>query len=648
MPARSAYHDLHRLRRTVLLPNGGGLTDGQLLEEFVLRRDEAAFEALVRRHGPMVLGVCRRVIGHEPDAEDAFQAAFLVLVRRAASIVPREKVATWLYGVAYRTALEARKVMIRRRNKEKPMKDVLDFNPTSKADRQELTQLLDQELSRLPDKYRLPVVLCELVGRSRKEVAQQLRLPEGTLSSRLAMARKMLARRLARRGVTLPASALAVELSGQGATAAVPLSLVDVTVNTAATLAKGAAPAAGSVSAKVISLTEVVSKAMFLTKLKLSAVLIFAVLTAGLGAGLLARQGLPYQPVLQIRDASPNAALENVVVASEKDVGEGNKKRSQERAPKKWKVRLDLDTGHRLEVWSVAFWPDGKLLATASLDKTVKLWDPASGKEIAILKMSLPVRSVAISQDGNQLAVGQGEIGENKAGELAIGDAKTRRIAGQIWKRNSPVYSVDYSPDGRFLAATFRAQAGQDQDKTITLWGHGGGKENWLQHEGLVYAVKFSPDGKILASAGSDKTVRLWDPATGKEIRRINAHSAEVRAVAFSPDGKRLVTAGQDKKVNLWDVATGKQIAALDENQGGVLSVALSPDGHILASADGQRDQSVKLWDLTRMKQIDVQPVDQHHIKFVAFSPDGNTLVTVGDGTHVKLWSREAPNRDAK
>src|SRR5439155_17351329 len=125
-------------RRAVLLENGGGLTDGQLLEGFIARRDEAAFEALVRRHGPMVLSVCRRIIGHEPDAEDAFQAAFLVLVRRASSIVPREKVGNWLYGVAYRTALEARKVMIRRRNKEKPLTDLLDPNPISKADRHEL------------------------------------------------------------------------------------------------------------------------------------------------------------------------------------------------------------------------------------------------------------------------------------------------------------------------------------------------------------------------------------------------------------------------------------------------------------------------------------------------------------------------------
>src|SRR5437660_7271840 len=119
----TVVRSLHALAQA---EQGGEPADGQLLERFAARRDEEAFALLVRRHGPMVLGVCRRVTGHEPDAEDAFQAAFLVLVRRAASIMPREKVGNWLYGVAYRTALEARKTMLRRRNKEKPLADLID------------------------------------------------------------------------------------------------------------------------------------------------------------------------------------------------------------------------------------------------------------------------------------------------------------------------------------------------------------------------------------------------------------------------------------------------------------------------------------------------------------------------------------------
>src|SRR5262245_14764124 len=182
---------LPHLRRVVLLRDGGGMTEGQLLDCFLASRDEAAFEALVRRLGPMVLGVCRRILGDPHDVEDAFQATFLVAVRKAASVRPRELFGNWLYGVAYRTALVARARIIRRRAREKQFED-LPHPPQVEPESswQELRPFLDQEVSRLPDKYRLPVVLCDLEGRSRQEVARQLRLPEGTVSSRLAAARK--------------------------------------------------------------------------------------------------------------------------------------------------------------------------------------------------------------------------------------------------------------------------------------------------------------------------------------------------------------------------------------------------------------------------------------------------------------------------
>src|SRR5262249_12792484 len=157
------------------------------------RRDDDAFEALVRRHGPMVLGVCRRVVGHDAEADDAFQATFLVLARKANAIAQRDLLANWLYGVAFRTALEARSRMLRRHSLEQPFDDFPQFETEAEAERAELLALLDSELNRLADKYRVPVVLCELEGRSRREVARQLGIPEGTLSSRLAAARRLLA-----------------------------------------------------------------------------------------------------------------------------------------------------------------------------------------------------------------------------------------------------------------------------------------------------------------------------------------------------------------------------------------------------------------------------------------------------------------------
>ncbi|HZU38017.1 MAG TPA: sigma-70 family RNA polymerase sigma factor, partial [Gemmataceae bacterium] len=155
---------LRQLRRAALLSAGDGPSDAQLLDSFLDRREEAAFEALVRRHGPMVLSVCRRVVGNVHDADDAFQATFLVLVRKAASLRSRHLLAGWLYGVAYRTALKARCMNLKRRVKEQHVADRTQSQPNTDGPPEELLARLDEELNRLPDRYRLPVVLCELQG----------------------------------------------------------------------------------------------------------------------------------------------------------------------------------------------------------------------------------------------------------------------------------------------------------------------------------------------------------------------------------------------------------------------------------------------------------------------------------------------------
>src|SRR5262245_28258587 len=191
---------LRRLRRWARPRDGGGAPDAELLGRYVERQDPAAFEALLVRHGPMVLGVCRRVLASAADAEDAFQATFLVLVRKAASVVPRGMVGNWLYGVAYRTATSAKAMNARRRAKERAA-----ARPEAREEERwtDLRPVLDEEMSRLPEKYRVPVVLCDLEGRTRREAARQLGWPEGTLSTRLRAGRGLLARALGRRGLAL-------------------------------------------------------------------------------------------------------------------------------------------------------------------------------------------------------------------------------------------------------------------------------------------------------------------------------------------------------------------------------------------------------------------------------------------------------------
>jgi RNA polymerase sigma factor (sigma-70 family) len=256
----------------------GGLSDGQLLGRFLDSREEAAFAALVRRHGPMVLGVCRRLLGNVHDAEDAFQATFLLLARKAASVVQREAVGSWLYSVAYRTAVEARAAANRRRGRERQVVD-MPHPEVAPAEAQDWRPLLDRELNQLPEKYRDPLVLCDLQGNSRKQAARALGLLEGTLASRLATARRMLARRLARYGISLSGGALAVAV-GQGASAAVSAALVSVTVEAAVVVAAGHAVAVATPAA--ILMNEVL-KAMLVKKLKfvVSGLMVAVMLGAG-------------------------------------------------------------------------------------------------------------------------------------------------------------------------------------------------------------------------------------------------------------------------------------------------------------------------------------------------------------------------------
>jgi RNA polymerase sigma factor (sigma-70 family) len=279
---------VEQLRHTALARSDA--RDGDLLDAFVARREESAFELLVRRHGPMVLGVCLRVLGNRHDAEDAFQATFLVLVRKAASVEPRELVGNWLYGVAYQTAVRARATAGKRYSRETLMNTLPEPAVEPGDPWLDLQPILDQELSRLADKYRVPIILCDLEGKTRKEAADQLGVPEGTINSRLARGRTILAQRLTNRGVTLSAGALAALLASQ-ASAAVSAPLLTATLKTGG----------GIASAQVALLAEGVVKAMFLTKLgKLAAISILCLaICTGVG-------GLGYS---SMTDAEPNQAL---------------------------------------------------------------------------------------------------------------------------------------------------------------------------------------------------------------------------------------------------------------------------------------------------------------------------------------------------
>jgi RNA polymerase sigma factor (sigma-70 family) len=293
-----AVRQINRLFRD---GTASGLTDGQLIERFTTRKAEAAeiaFETLVNRHGPMVLRVIRGLLRDPRDVEDAFQATFLVLVKKAHAIGERDLLGPWLYGVARRVALKARKVAAKRNQREGGLIDDPPGEPTE-SPWLDLRPILHEELSRLPDKYKKPVILCHLQGLTHAEAAQELAWPVGTVSVRLTRARKLLKDRLTRRGLSTTANLWPIGLLAEGASAIVPQTWIQTTTKAAIALAIGKKLAAGTISAGAITLTKRTLTMMLVNRLKWLAIPLS--LAIGAAGGMVVNQQI------QIRSADPKA-----------------------------------------------------------------------------------------------------------------------------------------------------------------------------------------------------------------------------------------------------------------------------------------------------------------------------------------------------
>jgi RNA polymerase sigma factor (sigma-70 family) len=291
---------LQHIRKLAHAGDGAAeLTDRELLERFTAGHEEPVFEALVERHGPLVLAVCRRVLQHEQDAEDAFQATFLVLARKAGSIRKHASVGSWLFGVAYRLALKARAGASRRHARERRFAVMSPTQSQPRESLEDIRPILDEELHRLPEKYRAPLVLCYLEGKTHVEAARTLGWPSGSMTKRLQRAREMLRVRLSRRGLALSGGLLATMLA-ESARAAVPAALVQSSVRAALLSATGQA-LAGTVSAEAASLAEGVFETMLLTKVKVWMVLLVTLTALAAGALLAAHR----------EDQQPQEAREN-------------------------------------------------------------------------------------------------------------------------------------------------------------------------------------------------------------------------------------------------------------------------------------------------------------------------------------------------
>jgi RNA polymerase sigma factor (sigma-70 family) len=398
MPTSPISEVIQRLR-SALLPEGADLTDGQLLECFVSRREPAALEALVRRHAAMVWGVCRRVLRNHHDVEDAFQATFLVLARKAAAIRSPARVGNWLYGVAHQTALKARATRASRQGRERPVTDMPEPAATGPKLWDDLQPLLDHELSRLPEKYRTVIVLCELEGKALKEAARQLGLPQGTVASRLARARAMLARRLGPHGLVVSGGVLAAALSQGTASAGVPPSVMSSAIKAVTSVAAGQV-AAGVVSLNVAALTDGVIKAMLLKKLKgVTTVLVAVALlaaAAAVGSGAVLRRTGAAEP------GQPGVQAGTPLTGAEQDA-QAEKRPAEDRSQEpKGKGEGDAPKGGA---------------ARGGADESVKPSEPTAERVKAVRQMysKLPCdilgfaepakRIVAVQKDGRTLQV---------------------------------------------------------------------------------------------------------------------------------------------------------------------------------------------------------------------------------------------------
>jgi RNA polymerase sigma factor (sigma-70 family) len=559
-PLRQLLDRLH-----TLMPSRGtpGLSDAQLLERFCRQGDEAAFEVVVRRYEGLVLGVCRRVLRDAHSAEDAFQATFLALVRKAGLVGRRGSVAGWLYQVAYHTAVRAGAAAARRVGRERLGVDVTGTaganDPAAEVEARELEVLLDAELSRLSPKYRDPVVLCYLEGKTYDEASQELGCPKGTLATRLAYAREWLRRRLAGRHL-LGCGALAALFTGRASAASL--------VGTSRALTLSFASGRAAAGPQVVALAEGVLRSMWLTKIRVAAVTLLTVGLLGLGTGLFAYQAPTEEPPAAEKPAAP------LSVAAGKVVGE-----------------VHCFQGHTASVQRVAFSPDGRQLLSCGLDGAIILWDLQTGREIRRFSgHGDRVDCVSFRADGRRF------LSASWDWTVRLWDVKTGKELKQVRFQGEPgvhVSGVWWFPDGRrFLALATDHEALQIYDVRS-----GALLKDFRRHPGHIYAAALSPDGRRVLEASYDYVapIRLWDVASGKLLREFKGYTSKTFGIAFSPDGRLALSTGEDPLVRLWDVETGEIVRVFKGHRSGVEGVAYSPDGRRVLTAGS--DQTVRLWN---------------------------------------------------
>jgi RNA polymerase sigma factor (sigma-70 family) len=605
-------------------------SDAVLLARFIDRRDRDALAALVTRHGPMVQRVARTVLGNTPEADDVFQATFLVLTRKAAALKRRAALAGWLYGVAYRLSLQARTAAARRQAHEKQVVVRAPADPLDELTLREAQAILAEELHRLPERYRAPLLLCYWEGTTQDDAARRLGWSLSTLKRWLERAREMMGRRLERRGLTMGA-VLAGGLVVQGATsAAIAARLSERTAQTALLCLMGGAAASESQTA--VALAESMLRPWLAGKLAWSTTLILLLSVAAVCVELGLRVNSEHHLDAEGQNAEPFAPPKQNAEKQISRVDAFGDPLPDEALARLGTTRLR----HGALVYSVVFAPDGKTLATADASGFVYVWESDTGKQRWQYDLSSAPGQVGwdaagtlvYSPDGKMLAAARANR------PPCIFDVANGGILHELGGTGRANW-VAFSPDGKQLAYNAFSNPSDDRPAMCLADATTGAELSRvvIEQPGIL-RLFFSFQCKTIVSTSTDGTIRLRDEITGIERRRFNGD-----VHGFSPDGTRLAYVGNDKAIHLIYGASGNEAQVLKNVSTSLNYLELSPDGSAVAGFS-HPDGVLALWDLTTGKAILTQKYagERETVRTLTFSYDGATLVSGHEDGTVRTW----------
>ena len=627
------------LRRVVGRRELSRRSDRELLTAYSRSRDEEAFTALVSRHAGLVAGVCRRLLRNEQDIEDVFQATFLVLSRKAGSVLLPETLASWLHRVAFRLALRSQKTASRQHQIERNRPALQAAVPVSVSAQQawELKEVLDHELARLPEACRIALILCHLEGRTRDQAARQSGWSLRTLDRRLEEGRQLLRGRLARCGLDLSVVVLAAALGEPAKASCAKLASTAVQfVMQHSSLQTGVTSSALKLANSSVSMT-VGSCA----KIAVGIVLAAALATAGVGIW-----GL--DPIAA-RDPDPTSSMTQA--PSLRDMNAGSSKPRLdlfgEPLPEGAVARLGGTRFHVANSRTAAYSADGKLLFACS-QSGIRVFEAKTGRLIRNVggDSNAICCSMGVSPDGKLAAIGG--LAPSPLGAI-FETATGRRVCEFGSLNDSETHVGAFSPDGALLAAIASR-------RQIDLYDSGTGKllrsfeldplDQMTGSSGAVGMtnVAFLPGGKtLLTAAPITGIVRILDVQTGKEMQRFIASPQGIVSMALSRDGARVAVLESDTRnskstyrpdlpgdrVMIFDVPTGRQISTI-QAQRAVLGMAFSYDRKSFFTGTEEKDISV--WDVSDGKKANSlrYPYGSQYCGAITLSPDGKCLARVG------------------